>query len=329
MALSLLDDPEIVLLDEPTTSMDPRTRRLVWSAVLDTVRAGRSVVLTSHSMEECDALCTRLAIMVNGRLRCLGNPQHIKNKYGSGYTIMVRCKGANNVAPMLAYMRHHLGSQVALVDRNLDALELRVAPTDEVSMARQLSALMLAPNNPKPPCQLGQVFDILERAKSQLEIIIDYSVSQTTLDQIFVNFARHQLNSDQKQTSNGKKSSKKKSSSSEKGQFWTSDNDAGAWFTADQLWKTKPRKPRRRMSSVDMSMGRNFSNFDSRSTTSSSAGSASPPSNIRSNRPSGYSINPMQMPSLQPPDVAPPPQLPSRGRPNSHQQRMAMSKPRH
>eukprot|EP01084_Bolivina_argentea_P118609 210407_1 len=48
---------------------------------------GRCVLLTTHSMEECEALCHRLGIMVNGQLRCLGTPQHLKSKFGSGYQL--------------------------------------------------------------------------------------------------------------------------------------------------------------------------------------------------------------------------------------------------
>ena len=51
-----------------------------------------TIVLTSHSMEECEALCTRLGIMVNGQFQCLGNIQHLKSKYGKGYTLIVKCK---------------------------------------------------------------------------------------------------------------------------------------------------------------------------------------------------------------------------------------------
>ena len=54
----------ITFQDEPTTGMDPGARRFLWNCILDVIRSGRSVILTSHSMEECEALCTRLAIMV-------------------------------------------------------------------------------------------------------------------------------------------------------------------------------------------------------------------------------------------------------------------------
>lgn len=60
--------------------MDPKARRSLWTMIQDLVRNGTSVVLTSHSMEECQALCTRLTIMVNGQFKCIGSSQHLKNK---------------------------------------------------------------------------------------------------------------------------------------------------------------------------------------------------------------------------------------------------------
>ena len=60
--------------------MDPHSRRFLWDLIQELVREGRSVILTSHSMEECEALCTRLAIMVNGSFKCLGSTQHLKNR---------------------------------------------------------------------------------------------------------------------------------------------------------------------------------------------------------------------------------------------------------
>ena len=80
MALALIGDPPVLFLDEPTSGMDPRARRFLWDMITTTVQRGRSVILTSHSMEECDALCTRLGIMVNGQFKCLGSSQRIKNK---------------------------------------------------------------------------------------------------------------------------------------------------------------------------------------------------------------------------------------------------------
>ncbi|EGW08751.1 ATP-binding cassette sub-family A member 13 [Cricetulus griseus] len=79
-ALALVGKPDILLLDEPSSGMDPCSKRYLWQTITQEVQDGCAAVLTSHSMEECEALCTRLAIMVDGSFRCLGPPQHIKNR---------------------------------------------------------------------------------------------------------------------------------------------------------------------------------------------------------------------------------------------------------
>lgn len=83
-AVALMGYGRVVFLDEPTTGVDPAAKRQVWRAVRRATAAGRSVVLTSHSMEECEALCSRLTVMVNGQFKCLGTPQHLKNKFSQG-----------------------------------------------------------------------------------------------------------------------------------------------------------------------------------------------------------------------------------------------------
>lgn len=91
-ALALLANPTVVYLDEPTTGMDPGAKRQLWNVILNVKKSGKSIVLTSHSMEECEALCTRLAIMVNGEFKCIGSTQHLKNKFSKGYFLTVKIK---------------------------------------------------------------------------------------------------------------------------------------------------------------------------------------------------------------------------------------------
>ncbi len=65
-------------------------RRRVWDNILKLIKDNRSVLLTSHSMAECDVLCSRLAIMVNGVFMCFGTTQHLKNRFGGGYTVQIK-----------------------------------------------------------------------------------------------------------------------------------------------------------------------------------------------------------------------------------------------
>ncbi len=75
------------------------------------------------SMEECESLCTRLAIMVNGSFRCLGSSQHLKNKYGDGYSLRLRVQQLNSYChrrtekdTIVEYFRHHLPDAILKVE---------------------------------------------------------------------------------------------------------------------------------------------------------------------------------------------------------------------
>ena len=100
VAIALMGDPAptIVFLDEPSTGMDPVARRFMWDVIsrISTQDALCSVILTTHSMEEAEALCTRIGVMVNGRLRCLGSSQHLKQRFGNGYEVNIKTKLPDN-----------------------------------------------------------------------------------------------------------------------------------------------------------------------------------------------------------------------------------------
>jgi len=91
VAIAMIGEPSIVFLDEPSTGMDPVARRFMWDVISDIVtkREKCSLILTTHSMEECEALCTRIGIMVGGVMRCLGSAQRLRSKYGKGYQIEI------------------------------------------------------------------------------------------------------------------------------------------------------------------------------------------------------------------------------------------------
>ena len=89
VAIAMIGEPSLVFLDEPSTGMDPVARRHMWEIISDIVtkRETCSLILTTHSMEECEALCTRMGIMVGGVLRCLGSSQRLKSRYGHGFQL--------------------------------------------------------------------------------------------------------------------------------------------------------------------------------------------------------------------------------------------------
>jgi ABC-2 type transport system ATP-binding protein len=77
VALAFVNDPEIIFLDEPTTGLDPQARRAMWEVIETFQRAGKTVVLTTHYMEEAQRLCDRIAIMDYGQIIALDSPQRL------------------------------------------------------------------------------------------------------------------------------------------------------------------------------------------------------------------------------------------------------------
>nr|XP_040057060.1 ATP-binding cassette sub-family A member 12 [Gasterosteus aculeatus aculeatus] len=166
-ALALVGHPQILLLDEPSSGMDPRTKRHLWKIISEEVKGKCAVVLTSHSMEECEALCSRLAIMVKGQFRCLGSLQHIKNRFGSGFTVKMYLADAScDAEAITCFMRDRFHSTY-LKDQHSNMVEYHV---------------------PTAPGGVADIFDQLESNKNSLQIK-HFSVSQTTLDEVFINFA--------------------------------------------------------------------------------------------------------------------------------------------
>ena len=167
-SISLIGDPPVIYLDEPTTGMDPATKRYLWDALCKVRDNGKCVVLTSHSMEECEALCTRLAIMVNGNFKCLGSTQHLKNKFAEGYTLTIKIKKSpDSVEP------HADTTQIEdFVARNFPKAKQR-------EKHQELLTYYIVDTS----IPWSRMFGILEKGKKQLNIE-DYSLGQSSLEQV-------------------------------------------------------------------------------------------------------------------------------------------------
>ena len=90
IARAMMHDPQVLFLDEPSAGLDPQTRLLLWDIVRDYNRLGKTVVITTHYMEEADELCDRLAIIDHGRIIAQGSPQELKSSIPGGYLIRLK-----------------------------------------------------------------------------------------------------------------------------------------------------------------------------------------------------------------------------------------------
>jgi ATP-binding cassette subfamily A (ABC1) protein 3 len=136
--------------------------------VIETISANRSVILVSHSMEECEALCTRMGIMVSGKMSCLGTTQHIKSKFGAEYQIEIRSSSEEFIPNVTKLLQSSL-TDIAVDETHGGFARFKSSGTIDLATA----------------------FRVIEENKEALNIL-DYSVSQATLEQIFVRLARDQ-----------------------------------------------------------------------------------------------------------------------------------------
>ncbi|XP_004593010.2 ATP-binding cassette sub-family A member 6 [Ochotona princeps] len=169
--LSILGDPPVLLLDEPSTGMDPTGQQQMWQAIRAAVRTSeRAVLLTTHSLVEAEALCDRLAVMVSGRLRCIGSIEHLKRKFGKGYILELKVKEP---------------SQVTLL--HMEILKLFPQAVQQTRYYPLLTyKLPLA-----DVCPLSQAFHKLETVKHNFNLE-DYSLSQCTLEKVLLELSKEQ-----------------------------------------------------------------------------------------------------------------------------------------
>jgi ABC-2 type transport system ATP-binding protein len=90
IARAMMHDPQVLFLDEPSAGLDPQTRILLWEIIREYHQAGKTVLLTTHNMEEADALCQRLAIVDHGRMIALGTPAELKASIPGGFVLRLR-----------------------------------------------------------------------------------------------------------------------------------------------------------------------------------------------------------------------------------------------
>ncbi|KAH8266028.1 hypothetical protein KR038_000972, partial [Drosophila bunnanda] len=211
-AIAILGNPSVVFLDEPTSGMDPGARRKLWQ-IMDRIRtAGKSLVLTSHSMDECETLCTRLTIMVDGVLKCIGSTQSLKNQYAKGLILKIKVMTNEN---QFQRTEKRASSDSQELDRELVensselSEEMKLMPDDLLSKRISDVDTFILENIPEAKLKdeynglltyymqqkqtLSEVFGLIENNQEKL-YIEDYFITQTRLEEIFLDFALNSEN---------------------------------------------------------------------------------------------------------------------------------------
>ncbi|MGZ4178235.1 MAG: ATP-binding cassette domain-containing protein [Solirubrobacteraceae bacterium] len=175
LAASLMRQPRVLFLDEPTTGLDPRSRRRLWSLVGSLVSDGVTVFLTTQYLDEADALADRIAVLDRGRIVAEGSATELKAAV-AGRRLVVRCVNAG----ALHAVTSHAGARV--IERDPALLSLSVACDDEEEGAGTA------------------VRDLLDELDPERTRIADFSVRTATLDDVFLNLTGHTANDESEST---------------------------------------------------------------------------------------------------------------------------------
>uniref|UniRef100_A0A8C5KKK1 ATP-binding cassette, sub-family A member 6 n=1 Tax=Jaculus jaculus TaxID=51337 RepID=A0A8C5KKK1_JACJA len=170
-ALGVLGNAPVLLLDEPSTGADPAGRRRMWQVIQAAVKnTERSVLLITNDLAEAEAVCDRVAVMVSGRLRCIGSIQHLKKKFGKDYILELKVKEPSS-EPLVHTEVLKLFPQAARQERCFASLTYKLPIADVYP--------------------LSEAFHKLEAVKHNFNLE-EYSLSQCTLEKVILELSKEQ-----------------------------------------------------------------------------------------------------------------------------------------
>ncbi|XP_040853431.1 phospholipid-transporting ATPase ABCA3-like isoform X3 [Ochotona curzoniae] len=163
IGIALIAGSKVLMLDEPTSGMDAISRRAVWD-LLQQQKSDRTILLTTHFMDEADLLGDRIAIMAKGELQCCGSPLFLKQKYGAGYHMTLVKEPHCNPASVVQLVCHHIPN--ATLESNVGAELSFILPKESTHRFESL-------------------FGKLEKQQKELGIA-SFGASVTTMEEVFL-----------------------------------------------------------------------------------------------------------------------------------------------
>ncbi|KNA24418.1 hypothetical protein SOVF_016000 [Spinacia oleracea] len=165
VAISLIGDPKVVFMDEPSTGLDPASRNNLWNVVKH-AKQDRAIVLTTHSMEEAESLCDRLGIFVDGSLQCIADAKELKARYGGMMVFTMTTTVDNNA---------EVEEMVKLISPNANKI-YHLAGTQKFEL-------------PKNEVRIADIFEAVEVAKRRFPVHA-WGLADTTLEEVFIKVAK-------------------------------------------------------------------------------------------------------------------------------------------
>ncbi len=166
IARAMMHDPQVLFLDEPSAGLDPQTRILLWEIIREYHGAGKTVVLTTHNMEEADALCERLAIVDHGHVIAVGTPAELKAAIPGGF--LLRLRFANQTVALIERLKSLAGVR-----------EVRAADNTGVDVYADRGGLLI-----------GEIANLAAGSGAELS---DVHISEPSLENLFLHHTGRSL----------------------------------------------------------------------------------------------------------------------------------------
>lgn len=190
-AIAVIGDPELVILDEPSTGLSVEARRHMW-ALIYRLKKNKAVILTSHSMEECEKLADKVVIMATGQIHAVGSTIDLKRQFSTGYTLSVVASNPERDVPLIDQTVRRNVPHCQLVTSNAGSLiySLRTTEMRElIPLVKEIERLAQERQPEVSAIENGS-------ASSSTKVVKDWSISGTSLEEVYLhvtkesNFAR-------------------------------------------------------------------------------------------------------------------------------------------
>ena len=169
LVISLIGVPPVIFMDEPSSGMDIIAKRFFWR-VIEALRKEHAIILTTHSMEEAESVCSRVGIIVDGKMKCLGSLQRIKSVYGTGYDVQLKPGQLKQIPACKSFMQSQMPESI-LVEEHGRSLKYTV-PREAVP-------------------SISFIFETVSKLSRDIGMS-EFGVCQTSLEQVFLHFGKQQ-----------------------------------------------------------------------------------------------------------------------------------------
>lgn len=199
--MSIIDRNMTSLLDEPSSGMDPGSSRFLWDIIKHHFKnrpassnVSSGCVLTTHYMEEAEALCDRIAIMTKGNIRCVGTSTHLRNKFGSGYRLELRLVDARDETRAQVTKNIMAQFDQAILKKNesrLNRLVFSLPQRQALPLSKSFAFLesqRFATNEMQEPKEDGAV----SRSANDRKLVLEYTITQASTEHVFLRIAGEQ-----------------------------------------------------------------------------------------------------------------------------------------